>query len=188
MKITLIILLAIGSIASAKPPAEKKPLEPFPVADAFDVRSISKEDILATIRHKNAIIAEQKVELDSAKADVETFRSKAEDADTQVVSAQGETAVIQKSMDDLRAWGLDQEKQKQEAQSALEIEHKARVSADAHVSRIKTWMGFSLGAVLVLLVQYLPWSLIFSPWSIYGRVAASAAALGLGWFIVARFV
>lgn len=60
--------------------------------------------------------------------------------------------------------------------------------AEAHVSKIKTWLGFALGGLLVLLVQYLPFGMFPAPLSIYLRVGASAAALAAGWFIVARFV
>lgn len=75
-----------------------------------------------------------------------------------------------------------------EAIRAKDVEHKARVAADAHVSRIKTWLSFALAAVLVLLVQHLPFGLLMPPTSLYARIGASVAATVLAWIIVARFV
>lgn len=188
MKPLLITLLLISSVAYAKPVKHAKP-EPAPVAvEPGAAPTITRDEIVETLEHMRAIVATQTKELDDAKNELATSQSSLKASDAHLLSAQGESAALQRQITVLTAWGNDQEKQKQEALAQLAIEHKARVAADAHVSLLKEHLGFALGVLLFLLVQHIPWSLVPPPpWNLYGRIAGSAAAFGLGWFIVARF-
>lgn len=77
-----------------------------------------------------------------------------------------------------------------EAISARDVEHKARVAADAHVSSIKTKLTVVLAVALILALNMALSGPLMSaiPYVWYIRIGGSVACYGLAWLIVARAV
>lgn len=173
--IRLLLFLALVSTALAAPRPVELPLPTKPE------EAITKSQIIATLQHMQQIAREQGAELDAAKAEVATLGKQLDGALVDIGVAAQETWIVQATLDGDRKARID-------AESARDTEKKGRLAAEAHVRTIKNWLAIALAAVLVLLVQQLPFGLLVPPAGIYARVGASVAAAGLAWIIVARFV
>ncbi len=150
--------------------------------------AITKEDILATLRHMQALAREQGTELDAAKENLIGLGKRLDGALSDLGGAAEETRKVQASLDAEREARAEAEAQRDKEMARADSEKKRADVERAHVSRIKNYLSIILAAFLVLLVQQLPWGMLMPPMSIYARVAASMAAAGIAWVIVARFV
>lgn len=117
MKLLLLFLLTASAFAQQAP------------------AKITREDIVATVKHMRAIVSEQGAELDAAKGDNATLRTQIADANGQLVAAQGESAVLQRTIDEKEAQRLEEQRLKQEALAKVEKleEDKKRLSRIASI-------------------------------------------------------
>lgn len=116
MKLALLLLL-IASTALAKPIPKATPVT-HGEAPAL-VKDIPVAEIIQTLEHMRAIVSEQTHELDAARDDTASFRKQAQDAQAQVLQAKGETSLLQHHIDDLTAWGIAEQSEKQKAQEQV---------------------------------------------------------------------
>jgi len=180
MRILLPILIASTAFA-----APRKPVSPPP---APTEETITKADILATLRHMQALAKEQGVQLDAAKDQTGKLSTLYTSTLNDLSGAMSETVKVQQSLDAEREARAKAEAAEAKERAEKEKERKLRIAADNHVSRIKTWLSVALAGLFVALVQYLPFGIFPQPTGMYLRIGASIAAAGAAWIIVARFV
>lgn len=182
MKLLLLFLAITSTALSAprKPVETPKPAPEFPLP-AKPEDAITKQDILDTLKHMQEIAHEQGAQLDAAKVEIVTLGKLHDAALVDLGGAKDETVKVQTILDGEREERIAAEK-------ARDVEKKGRLTAEAHVRKIKNVLALALGGLFVALAQYLPFGLLTPPLSIYARIVASVGAFGLAWLVVARFV
>lgn len=171
MKTTIFFLALLLAL-----PIEAAPAKPAPKAVPMARQRTVQED--AELR--DWIVGIQTLAAEAVK--------KAEEAELEAKASRDQATIAKVKLEGVQT-AYDEKAAEAERERLERAKQQKRAeAAEAHVSKIKTWLGFALGGLLVLLVQYLPFGMFPAPLSIYLRVGASAAALAAGWFIVARFV
>lgn len=184
-----LLLLALPVEARQPKPAPKQPVA-APTAPAMAPQRTVEEDNQLKLWITDIMETADK---STARADLAEKHADAAEAEAKASRDQTAIAIVKQQEADSRLTEIqraydDQAQQLAKAVAEVAVEKKAKLEAQAHVSRIKTWLGFALGALLVLVVQYIPWGLLLPPWNLYGRLAVSAAAFAIGYVIVARVV
>lgn len=181
MRALLFILIASTALGAPKP--KVIPIPPPPTEEI-----ITKEDIIQTLRHMQALAKEQGEQLDSAKAETTKLAGLYTSTLNNLAGAMSETIKVQESLDAERAARAKAEAAEAREREEKKKEKKLREAAEAHVSKIKTWLSVALAGLFVALVQYLPFGIFPPPSSVYLRLGASVAVAGAAWIIVARAV
>ena len=183
MKTFLLTFLLLTLPLSAKPTKPVPTPELAPTVPMARQRTVQEDDEL-----RDWIVGIQTLAQDAQKrADEAETEAKASRDQSAIAGAKLEHAVGQLSDLQIKYNGVEVERDQAIAQR--DVEHKARVAAEAHVSKIKTYLGFALGGLLALAAEYLLSSLMLPPpFGVYVRIGAPVLAFGLGWAIVARMV
>jgi len=179
MKSFLLAFLFLALPLSAKPPI---------AASTPSMAMAKQRTVQEDLELRDWIVGIQTLAQDAQKrADEAETEAKASRDQSAIAGAKLEQAVGQLSDLQIKYNGVEVERDQAIAQR--DVEHKARVAAEAHVSKIKTYLGFALGGLLALAAEYLLSSLMLPPpFGVYVRIGAPVLAFGLGWAIVARMV
>jgi len=190
----LFLLLGTPLLAKSLPKAAPAPPAAAPMAPQRTVQQdLELRDWIVGIQ---TTAQDEMKRADAAEAEAKISREKATLAEAEAKASRDQSAIsesksldAQKQLTEVQAKYNGVEDERNKAIAERDAEHKGRAAAEAHVSKIKTYLGFALGGLLAfaafsLLSQFpLP-----PPLSFYVRIGGPVLAFGLGWLIVARFV
>jgi len=205
MKTFLLAFLCLTLPLSAATPRHAASVAPTPAAAEAAAEPLPESIPMARQRtvQEDLELRDWIVGIQTTAQDAE---KRADDAEKEAKASRDQTAIagvklegLQTSLDAVQK-AFDAERTAKEAaqseaakQKAMaDEEHKARVAADTHLSKIKTYLGFALGALLALVAEYVLAQITLPPplsgYLFFIRIGAPIAAFGIGWMIVARFV
>lgn len=189
MKSLLCIFLLLATPLWARTARKPVPVMPAPAVEQQPAVPMARqrtveedEQLKAWIIDIQTTAQDQLKRADAAEAEAQASRAQSAIAESKAGEAQKQLVDIQAKYN-----GVEDERNK--AIAERDTEHKARVAAEAHVSKIKSYLGFALGGLLAFAAFYLLSQFpLPPPLSLYVRIGGPVLAFGLGWLIVARFV
>jgi hypothetical protein len=189
MKHIILLFLLVSAPLMAKTPHKLTPTTPEPIVVQQEAVPMAKQrTVQEDLELRDWIVGIQTVAQDAMKradeAEIEAKASRDQSAIAEIKAGEA-----QKQLVDIQAKYNGVEDERNKAIVERDTEHKGRVVAEAHVSKIKSYLGFALGGLFAFTAFYLLLRIpLPMPMGLYARIGGPVLAFGLGWLIVARFV
>lgn len=160
------------------------------LAQEPDVSQISDANIADTLRHMLRNDAEQKKQLDAAKAALESASKDNLDASKRLADVSGklaeasaQTVTLTNQIADLTAWGVAQQSRADKAEADLE-KTKAALVIETRRANLRAWFIGALAGIAAALT----FLRMFPTFAWWGAALAFGGGFGLAMLLVHRFL